>query len=73
MSGLEWRGERDSSTNRENPMKKLKMAIEELEVTSFELEAKDDQAGTVAAHDLSGYTCPACPTVPTRYGTCCTP
>jgi hypothetical protein len=55
-------------------MKKLKMAIEELEVTSFELEAKDDQTGTVAAHGLfSGYTCPACPTVPTRYGTCCTP
>ena len=53
-------------------MKKLEMKIEELEVVSFELEAKDDQAGTVAAH-FSGFTCPACPTVPTRYGTCCTP
>ena len=52
-------------------MKKLKMVLEELEVTSFETEVKDDQAGTVAAH--SGFTCPACPTVPTRYGTCCTP
>jgi hypothetical protein len=54
-------------------MKKLKMTFEELEVTSFETEAKDDQTGTVAAHGLSGLTCPACPSVPTRYGTCCTP
>ena len=52
-------------------MKKLKMTIEELKVTSFETEAKDDQGGT--ARDFSGFTCPACPTVPTRYGTCCTP
>jgi len=59
-------------STRENPMKKLKMMLEELKVTSFETEAKDDQAGTVAAH-FSGFTCPACPTVPTRYGTCCTP
>ena len=27
-------------------MKKLKMAIQELRVTSFETEAKDDQSGT---------------------------
>ena len=54
-------------------MKKLKMALDELEVTSFDTEPKDEQAGTVAAHDFSGLTCPACPTVPTRYGTCCTP
>jgi len=54
-------------------MKKLAMNVEELEVVSFETEAKDRQAGTVEAHDFSGYTCPACPTVPTRYGTCCTP
>jgi hypothetical protein len=54
-------------------MKKLKMPIEELEVISFETEAKDDRVGTVDAHILSGFTCPACPSVPTRYGTCCTP
>jgi hypothetical protein len=54
-------------------MKKLKMEIEDLRITSFETEAKDEQAGTVEAHDFSGFTCPACPTVPTRYGTCCTP
>jgi hypothetical protein len=54
-------------------MQKLKMTIEELEVTSFQTETKEDQAGTVAAHGFSGYTCPACPTVPTRYGTCGTP
>lgn len=54
-------------------MQKLKMTVEELEVTSFETEAKDEQPGTVAAHGFSGFTCPACPTVPTRYGTCCTP
>ena len=54
-------------------MKKLAMTVEELEVTSFETEAKEDEGGTVAAHDFSGYTCPRCPTVPTRDGTCCTP
>ena len=54
-------------------MQKLKMEIEDLQVTSFETEVKDDRAGTVEAHDFSGFTCPACPTVPTRYGTCCTP
>ena len=52
-------------------MKKLKMVLEELEVTSFETEVKDEETGTV--HGFSGFTCPACPTVPTRYGTCCTP
>jgi hypothetical protein len=66
-------GERGASINREDPMKKLKMTLEELEVLSFETEAKDDHEGTVAAHGFSGFTCPACPTVPTRYGTCCTP
>ena len=54
-------------------MKKLEMNVEELAVTSFETEAKDGRTGTVEAHDFSGYTCPACPTVPTLYGTCCTP
>jgi hypothetical protein len=52
-------------------MKKLK--IEELEITSFETVTKDDEGGTVAAYGLSGLTCPRCPTVPTRDGTCCTP
>lgn len=54
-------------------MNKLKMTVENLEITSFETEPKDAGQGTVAAHGLSGFTCPACPTVPTRYGTCCTP
>lgn len=54
-------------------MKKLKMAIEELEVVSFETVTENDGRGTVEARDFSGFTCPACPTVPTRYGTCCTP
>ena len=54
-------------------MKKLRMTIEELRVTSFETEVKKDQGGTVAGHGFSGLTCPECPTVPTRYGTCCTP
>ena len=53
-------------------MDKLTLALDELQVTSFETEKKDEARGTVAAH-LSGFTCPACPTVPTRYGTCCTP
>ena len=60
-----------SSSNRENPMKKLKMTVEELKVISFETEAKDDQAEP--ARDSWGSPGPACPTVPTRYGTCCTP
>jgi hypothetical protein len=73
VSGLEWRRLRLIPTNREDPMKKVKLMIEELEVSSFETETKDDGRGTIAAHGLSGFTCPACPTVPTRYGTCCTP
>lgn len=52
-------------------MKKLTLAIEELEVASFETETHGGDRGTVAAHGLSGYSCP-CPTLPTRY-TCCTP
>jgi len=58
-----------SSINREDPMKKLR--IEELEITSFETVRKDE--GETAAAGLSGFTCPRCPTVPTRDGTCCTP
>ncbi|HYH83572.1 MAG TPA: pinensin family lanthipeptide [Longimicrobium sp.] len=54
-------------------MQKLRMTLEELEVTSFETERKDEEGGTVAAHGFSGYTCPRCPSVPTWYGTCCTP
>ena len=54
-------------------MHKLRMTIEELEITSFETETRNDEGGTVKANGFSGYTCPACPTVPTRYGTCCTP
>lgn len=54
-------------------MQKLKMEIEDLRVTSFETDETAERAGTVEAHDFSGFTCPACPTVPTRYGTCCTP
>lgn len=50
-------------------MKKLR--IEELEITSFETVRKDE--GETAAAGLSGFTCPRCPTVPTRDGTCCTP
>ena len=58
-------------------MKKLKMTIEELKVTSFETAAEDDQGGTVAAHGASGATCVGCqswlncPTILTR--DCCTP
>lgn len=52
-------------------MKKLKMAVEELKVTSFETETRDGERGTVAAHAFSGFSCP-CPTLPTR-NTCCTP
>jgi len=47
-----------------------KLRIEELEITSFETVRKDDEG---AAAGLSGFTCPRCPTVPTRDGTCCTP
>jgi hypothetical protein len=54
-------------------MNKLQMAIEDLEVTSFETERNDDGRGTIEAQEFSGLTCPACPSVPTRYGTCCTP
>lgn len=54
-------------------MNKLKMTLEELKITSFETEAKEGGQGTVAAHALSGYTCPICRTVPTWDGTCCTP
>ena len=53
-------------------MKKLAMTLEELEVTSFETETKDDEGGTVAAHGFSGFSCPRCdPTIITR--DCCTP
>jgi hypothetical protein len=48
-----------------------KLKIEELEITSF--VTRDEESGTVAAYGLSGLTCPRCPTVPTRDGTCCTP
>jgi hypothetical protein len=48
-------------------MKKLMLDVDELKVTSFETETR----GTVAAHVLSGLSCP-CPTRPTR-NTCCTP
>jgi len=54
-------------------MKKLTLAVEELEVTSFETVTKDGGRGTIAAYGLSGFTCPLCPTVPTHDGTCCTP
>jgi hypothetical protein len=54
-------------------MEKLKLTVEELQVTSFDTETKDGEGGTVAAHGLSGLSCPRCPTVPTRDGTCCTP
>ena len=52
-------------------MKKLTLAIEELEVTSFETDTKDGERGTVAAHGASGLTCPYCRTVLTY--DCCTP
>jgi len=51
-------------------MRKMKLEIEELEVTSFETVAEEGR-GTVAAYDLSGVSCP-CQSYPTRY-TCCTP
>jgi hypothetical protein len=59
-------------------MKKLTLAVEELEVTSFETETGADGRGTVAAHGASGFTCidcrtVFCDTIPTRHGTCCTP
>jgi len=52
-------------------MRKMKLEIEELEVTSFETVTEEDGRGTVAAHDLSGVSCP-CQSYPTR-NTCCTP
>jgi hypothetical protein len=52
-------------------MKKMKLEIEGLEVTSFETVTDEDGRGTVAAFDLSGVSCP-CQSYPTRY-TCCTP
>jgi hypothetical protein len=52
-------------------MKKLTLAVEELEVASFETETADGERGTVAAHGLSGPSCP-CQTWLTR-NTCCTP
>lgn len=54
-------------------MDKLKLTVDELRVTSFDTEANGGGRGTVAAQGLSGLTCPRCPTVPTRDGTCCTP
>ncbi|HET7464337.1 MAG TPA: pinensin family lanthipeptide [Longimicrobium sp.] len=54
-------------------MKKLKLTIDELQVASFDTETDDAGRGTIAAQGLSGLTCPRCPTVPTRDGTCCTP
>ena len=50
-----------------------KLKLEALEVTSFETEAPDAERGTVAAHELSGLTCPVCHSIPTRVDTCCTP
>jgi hypothetical protein len=55
----------------EDRMKKMKLEIEGLEVTSFETVTEEDGRGTVAAFDLSGLSCP-CQSYPTRY-TCCTP
>ena len=51
-------------------MKKIALDVESLEVSSFETVAEEGR-GTVAAHDLSGVSCP-CQSWPTRY-TCCTP
>jgi hypothetical protein len=60
-------------------MKKMKLAVEELRVDSFETNESGTPRGTVAAHGVSGFTCVDCrtvffcDTVPTRDGTCCTP
>jgi hypothetical protein len=54
----------------EDPMKKITLDVESLEVSSFETVAEEGR-GTVAAYDLSGVSCP-CQSWPTRY-TCCTP
>jgi len=61
-----------------NVTKKLTLTVEELQVASFEIEARDASRGTVAAHGASGFTCYDCQTlrcgtIPTRDGTCCTP
>ncbi len=52
-------------------MQKMKLEIEGLEVTSFETVTEEEGRGTVAAHGLSGVSCP-CQSYPTRL-TCCTP
>lgn len=52
-------------------MNKLMLTLDELRVTSFETETNDGERGTVAAHGLSGLTCPHCVTILTR--DCCTP
>ena len=52
-------------------MRKIKLDIDEIKVASFETETPEAERGTVAGHDISGYTCPYCKTVLTR--DCCTP
>lgn len=51
--------------------KKIKLAVEELAVVSFETERESAERGTVQAHAISGnhITCKSCLT----NITCCTP
>ncbi|HSU16893.1 hypothetical protein [Longimicrobium sp.] len=48
--------------------KRIRLALEELAVTTFETESKD----ALQAHVISG-AYPTCRTCPTINGTCCTP
>ena len=53
-------------------MKKLKLAVDELEVVSFRVEDADDVRGTVDANLITGPN--NCTTrYPTIVGSCCTP
>jgi hypothetical protein len=52
-------------------MRKIKLNVDELEVASFDTEEQDTERGTIAGHDISGFTCPYCKTILTR--DCCTP
>lgn len=53
-------------------MEKLKLTVEALEVTTFEMADAGEPRGTVAAHDAISGTRPTCKTCLTNI-TCCTP
>ena len=51
--------------------KKIKLAVEELAVVSFETD-RGEERGSVEAHAISGVYL-TCRTCPTKVNTCCTP